>query len=53
MVNINRGEIMIKKIMFYIGIIIFVLGLCSADSENLLIPTALLFGGLFIAHINS
>ena len=24
--------------MFYLGVILFVLGWCSADSENLLIP---------------
>lgn len=40
------------KIMLYLGIILFMLGLCSADSENLLIPIILTFGGLGIAYLN-
>ena len=41
-----------RKIMFYLGIILFVLGWCSADNENLLIPFIMTFGGLGIAYLN-
>ena len=41
-----------NKVFFRLGIILFILGVCSADSENLLIPIALTFGGLGIAYLN-
>lgn len=41
-----------KKIMFYLGVILFVLGVCCADSESLLIPFNMTFGGLAIAYLN-
>lgn len=41
-----------RKIMFYLGVILFILGVCSADSENLLIPIIMTFGGLGIAYLN-
>lgn len=41
-----------NKVMFYFGVILFILGVCSADSENLLIPIVLTFGGLGIAYLN-
>lgn len=41
-----------KKIMFYLGVILFILGVCSADSESLLIPFIMTFGGLGIAYLN-
>ncbi len=40
------------KIMLYLGVILFILGVCSADSENLIIPFVLTFGGLGIAYLN-
>jgi hypothetical protein len=51
----DRSEIMIRifnKIMFFLGVILFALGVCSADSENLIIPIVLTFGGLGIAYLN-
>lgn len=41
-----------NKIMCYLGIILFILGICSADSESLLIPIIMIFGGLGIAYLN-
>ena len=41
-----------NKVMFFLGIILFILGVCSADSENLIIPIILTFGGLGIAYLN-
>lgn len=41
-----------NKVMFFLGIILFILGVCSADSENLIIPIVLTFGGLGIAYLN-
>lgn len=41
-----------NKIMFYFGVILFILGVCSADSESLLIPIIMTFGGLGIAYVN-
>ena len=41
-----------RKIMFYLGVILFILGVCSADSENLLIPIIMTFGGLGIVYLN-
>ena len=41
-----------NKAMFFLGIILFILGICSADSECLIIPTVLTFGGLGIAYLN-
>ena len=41
-----------RKVMFYLGVILFILGVCSADSENLLIPIIMTFGGLGIAYLN-
>lgn len=49
------GEIMIRifnKVMFFLGVILFILGICSADSECLIIPFVLTFGGLGIAYLN-
>ena len=49
------GEIMkriFNKIMFFFGVILFILGACCADSECLLIPIAMSFGGLGIAYLN-
>lgn len=49
------GEIMIRifnKVMFFLGVILFILGVCSADSECLIIPIVLTFGGLGIAYLN-
>lgn len=41
-----------NKAMFFLGVILFILGICSADSENLIIPFILTFGGLGIAYLN-
>ena len=41
-----------KKVMFFLGAILFVLGACSADNENLLIPIIMVFGGLGIVYLN-
>ena len=41
-----------NKVMFFLGVILFILGVCSADSENLIIPFALTFGGLGVAYLN-
>lgn len=41
-----------KKIMFFCGVILFILGACCADSECLLIPIVMTFGGLGIAYLN-
>ena len=41
-----------NKIMFFLGVILFILGVCSADSESLLIPCIMTFGGLAIAYLN-
>ena len=40
-----------EKFLHYIGIIMFILGVCSADSECLLIPISLTFGGLALAYL--
>lgn len=39
-----------KKIITAIGLTMFVLGICSADSECLLIPIVLAFGGAAILY---
>ena len=41
-----------NKLMFFLGIILFILGICSADSESLLVPFIMTFGGLGIAYLN-
>lgn len=41
-----------NKVMFFCGIILFVLGVCCADSENLLVPIIMTFGGLGISYLN-
>ena len=41
-----------NKVMFFLGVILFILGVCSADSECLIIPIVLTFGGLGIAYLN-
>ena len=41
-----------NKVMFFCGVILFILGVCCADSECLLIPIAMTFGGLGIAYLN-
>lgn len=41
-----------NKIMFFLGVILFILGVCSADSECLIVPIVLTFGGLGIAYLN-
>lgn len=41
-----------NKVMFYFGVILFCVGVCCADSECLLIPIAMTFGGLGIAYLN-
>ena len=38
--------------MFFCGVILFILGVCCADSECLLIPIIMTFGGLGIAYMN-
>ena len=45
----ERREIA-RKIVTAIGLIMFVLGICSADSECLLIPIVLAFGGAAILY---
>lgn len=42
---------MIKKIVARIGVIIFLLGVMSADSPNLLWPMCLTLGGLLIVKL--
>ena len=49
------GEIMkriFNKIMFFCGVILLIFGVCCADSECLLIPIAMILGGLGIAYLN-
>mgnify|MGYP003319535042 CR=1 FL=1 len=41
-----------NKVMFYFGVILFCVGVCCANSEYLLIPIAMTFGGLGIAYLN-
>lgn len=41
-----------NKVMFFCGVILFILGVCCADSECLLIPIVMTFGGLGIAYMN-
>ena len=40
-----------NKVMFFLGIILFILGICSADSENLIYPIVLTLSGFIIAYI--
>jgi uncharacterized membrane protein YiaA len=39
-----------NKAMFFVGMILFIIGICSADSENLIYPLVMTFGGIFIAY---
>ena len=41
-----------NKVMFFCGVILFILGVCCADSECLLIPFIMAFSGLGIAYMN-
>ena len=41
-----------NKVMFCCGVILFVLGWCSIESEHFLIPFIMAFGGLEIAYLN-
>ena len=43
---------MLQKIIFYIGLFIFIFGLCAADSECLLVPICIIAIGLIICYIN-
>jgi len=40
-----------KKVLHFIAIFMFIIGICSAESENLIYPIVLTFGGLAIAYI--
>lgn len=42
---------MIKKIVARIGVLIFLLGVMSADSPNLLWPLGMAFGGLLLIKL--
>ena len=39
-----------KIVIHYFGIILFILGVCSADSDNLIYPIAMVICGLIIAY---
>jgi hypothetical protein len=41
-----------NKVMFFCGVILSILGICSADSECLIIPIILTFSGVGIAYLN-
>ena len=41
-----------NKVMFFCGVILFILGWCGIDSECFLIPFIMAFGGLGIAYLN-
>lgn len=41
-----------NKVMLFCGVILFILGWCSIDSEHFLIPFIMAFGGLGIAYLN-
>lgn len=41
-----------NKIMFFLGVILFILGWSSIDSEHNLIAFIMAFGGLGIAYLN-
>lgn len=42
---------MIKKIIARIGVLIFILGITTADSPNLIWPMVMTFGGLLIVKL--
>ena len=42
----------IRKITTAIGVGMFIIGVCSADSESLIVPLVLTFGGLAILYPN-
>lgn len=49
------GEIMIRvfnKVMFFLGVILFILGWIGIDSEHNLIAFIMAFGGLGITYLN-
>lgn len=41
-----------NKVMFFCGVILFILGWISIDSEHNLIAFVMAFGGLGIAYLN-
>lgn len=41
-----------NKAMFFLGVILFILGWISIDSEHNLIAFTMAFGGLGIAYLN-
>lgn len=42
---------MMKKVVARIGVILFILGVVTADSPNLIWPLSLLFGGLLLIKL--
>lgn len=39
-----------RKIIHYFGIVLFIIGICSADSEKLIYPIIMVVFGLIIAY---
>lgn len=40
-----------RRILHFISIFMFIIGICSADSDNLIYPIVLTFGGFIIAYV--
>jgi hypothetical protein len=40
-----------RRVLHFVSIFMFIIGICGADSQNLIYPIALTLGGFIIAYI--